>query len=74
MLSDAVAAFSSLLVGFFDCVSAFVSIANLGSTPGRVGRKKGTLSGAFGGSFGLLRCWENNLRRRKGLGFSKLPV
>jgi hypothetical protein len=57
MLSDAAAAFSSLLVGFSDLLSVFGSIANLDSTPGRVGRKKGAFSGALGGSFGLFRCY-----------------
>jgi len=56
MLSDAAAVFSNLLVDLVDLGSSFGSIANLDSTAGSVGRKKGAFSGAFGGSFGLFRC------------------
>lgn len=41
-------------------VSSF-STSNLKSTPGIVGRKNGADLGAFGGSFGLLRCCEKKM-------------
>jgi hypothetical protein len=46
-----------LVFAFFSSFS-FGKTANLGSTPGSVGKKKGACSRGFGGSFGLFRCYK----------------